>query len=65
MATGTCDMNSPLGADSQSWVLTSESVVSHQGHREYETIGDGKAVQEGDIIVSSEQNRKTAKNDGI
>lgn len=48
LATGVCDMNKPLGRDSNSWVITSDNTIKTGNETEY-TLS--QAVQEGDIIV--------------
>lgn len=47
MATGVCGVSKPLGKDSNSWVVTSDSQVVTGGRVEYELP---EKVQEGDIL---------------
>ena len=49
LANASCDMNSVLGEDLNSWVINSENQIKFNKATEY-TVS--QTVQEGDIIVS-------------
>ena len=56
LATGVCDMNKSLGADSNSWVITSDNSIKTNNETEYNL---NQQIQEGDIIVSKKSVTKT------